>query len=212
MQKALPFFPLSIVVFPGEILNLHVFEPRYKQLIHECAEHETTFGIPTFIDKVLSGMGTEIALLNIERVYDDGRMDIRTQGLQPFKILSFVNPIEGKLYAGGEVSIISRHPDLEPLQYGELLISLTKELHQYLNVDKELPDAFVADLSYQLGHKIGLSITQESQLLQIDSENTRREFLIAHLQAAIPIVREMERAKALIQMNGHFKHFDPLNF
>ncbi|MEO1628994.1 MAG: LON peptidase substrate-binding domain-containing protein, partial [Bacteroidota bacterium] len=45
-----PLFPLKLVVYPGEQLNLHIFEPRYKQLIRECEQNKVTFGIPAFIN------------------------------------------------------------------------------------------------------------------------------------------------------------------
>ena len=64
----LPLFPLQLVVYPGEKLNLHIFEPRYKQLIQECQEQGTTFGIPAFIDSEIMSIGTEIELLKIEKI------------------------------------------------------------------------------------------------------------------------------------------------
>ena len=63
MTDFLPLFPLKLVAFPGEELNLHIFEPRYKQLIRECEQNGTTFGIPTFLDNKVLDFGTEIELI-----------------------------------------------------------------------------------------------------------------------------------------------------
>jgi hypothetical protein len=67
-------------------------------------------------------------------------------------------------------------------------------------------------LSFELAHKIGLSVEQEYQLLTMASEQSRQEYLLNHLQNAIPMIYEMERTKERIRLNGHFKHLDPLNF
>ena len=62
MIDFLPLFPLKLVAFPGEQLNLHIFEPRYKQLFRECEENQITFGIPAFIDNKIMDIGTELKL------------------------------------------------------------------------------------------------------------------------------------------------------
>ena len=87
MPKFLPVFPLSLVAFPGERLNLHIFEPRYKQLIQDCQDEGKTFGIPAYIDDHLNEFGTEMELTSIEKVYEDGSMDIKTRGVQVFRVL-----------------------------------------------------------------------------------------------------------------------------
>ena len=75
MIDFLPLFPLKLVAFPGERLNLHIFEPRYKQLIRECSENQITFGIPAFIDNKIVNIGTEIKLEKIENTYENGELD-----------------------------------------------------------------------------------------------------------------------------------------
>ena len=80
----LPQFPLKIVVFPGEQLNLHIFEPRYKQLINECEAEDRTFGIPAFIEKRVMEIGTEVRLEKIVKRHLNGEMDIRTRGVGLF--------------------------------------------------------------------------------------------------------------------------------
>ncbi|HET9823746.1 MAG TPA: LON peptidase substrate-binding domain-containing protein, partial [Chitinophagaceae bacterium] len=68
MTNFIPIFPLSIVVYPGEDLNLHVFEPRYKQLINECNAQKKQFGIPTVLDKRLQDYGSLVELVEISKV------------------------------------------------------------------------------------------------------------------------------------------------
>ena len=75
----LPLFPLNVVAFPGEQLNLHIFEPRYKQLIAEIAQTNGTFGIPLFVNGRVAEYGTEMQLTNIEKVHPNGEIDIKTK-------------------------------------------------------------------------------------------------------------------------------------
>ncbi len=206
----LPLFPLGLVVYPGESLNLHIFEPRYKQLIKEVEQSNTTFGVPTFIENEIKEYGTEVALKEIVNVYPDGRLDIRTEGVRPFRIQNHTNPMPGKLYAGGEVSFIKPQED-SMVTERILLVEKASRLFDLLDIQIPMPIEGKF-LSYKMGHKIGLSLSQEYHLLTIPSESKRISFILDHLSRAVPIVQEMEKTKNKIRMNGHFRHFDPLNF
>ena len=72
----IPIFPLGIVVYPGENLNLHIFEPRYKQLIKECSDQKKPFGIPTVIESKVQDFGSLVEIVEITKVHDNGEMDI----------------------------------------------------------------------------------------------------------------------------------------
>ena len=80
MTNLIPIFPLPLVAYPDEKLNLHIFEPRYKQLIKECEAQQKPFGIIPIINQKPSEFGTLMALTEITKVYDDGKMDIKTKG------------------------------------------------------------------------------------------------------------------------------------
>ena len=68
MTNFIPIFPLSIVVFPGEEVNLHIFEPRYKQLIKECFSDVKPFGIPSIINNQTGELGTLVKVVEIVKV------------------------------------------------------------------------------------------------------------------------------------------------
>lgn len=208
MEKTLPFFPLKLVAFPGENLNLHIFEPRYRQLIGDCLLHGTTFGICVYLDKLMM-YGTEVSVLEVSNVYEDGRMDLKTKGMRAFKILDFRNPLEDRLYAGGEVVFLENNPSFDRLiflEYKELL----KQMLILLGVMDDL-DLVELD-SFTYSHKIGLKLTDEFQLLSMPSEEDRLRFLISHLKTVLPIMEQLEFARSKIKMNGHFKSMDPLDF
>ena len=96
MTNFIPIFPLGIVVYPGEHLNLHIFEPRYRQLIKDSFENKKPFGIPAVIKNKLSEMGTLVQVMEISKLYDDGKMDIKTLGMDVFTILEIVNELPEK--------------------------------------------------------------------------------------------------------------------
>lgn len=208
MNNYFPIFPLKLVVFPGESLNLHIFEPRYKQLINDIKDRERIFGIGVFIDKLMA-FGTEVELVEVVKVYRDGRMDIKTRGKRVFEILSFENPMDNKLYAGGEINFCNNDPRVSEIQYKEYVFYL-KEFFRLINYQVNLDQILINSFTY--AHKIGLKIEEEYELLLIEKESDRISFLIKHLMKIIPVMREIEMAKKRIQMNGHFKNLDPLNF
>ena len=209
-MQPLPFFPLTLVVYPHESLNLHVFEPRYRQLISECVENGTTFGIPTFIDNKIKGYGTEVKVVQLSKRYEDNRMDIKTMGVRIFRIMDFQNPMPDKLYAGGDVEFIESdglNDFLNPK-----LLSLTEEFYQVLKLNVDFLTHEYQPFSYRVAHKIGLSPAEEYKLLTIPSEEERQQFLIQHLKSTMPVIKEIERTRDIIAMNGHFKNIDPINF
>lgn len=204
----LPFFPLKLVAFPGEELNLHIFEPRYRELLADVEESRGSFGICVFTDQ-LSGFGTEVILEKVNKRYEDGRMDVQTRGLRAFKILSFENPAPGKLYAGGEVSFLNDDPKISEVVHHEFIFYLKEMLH-LLNYEVRFEPLEVN--SFTFAHKLGLQLEEELELLQMESERERMGFLIRHFKRMIPVIKAVESAKEKIKLNGHFKYLDPLSF
>jgi hypothetical protein len=204
----LPFFPLKLVVFPGEELNLHIFEPRYRELLNDVEHGNMTFGVCTYLDQ-LSGYGTEVKLDKIHTRYEDGRMDIKTVGQRVFKVRSFENPKPLKLYAAGDVEFIENDPKVPAFLHHEYLLYLREMLH-LLHYEVNFDPAEIDSFSFS--HKIGLKLEEELELIKIPSEAKRTEYLITHFKRIIPALHAAEHAKEKIKQNGHFKHLDPLDF
>ncbi len=205
----LPLFPLQTVFFPGETVPLHIFEERYKQLIRDCRQEAITFGIPVFIDNTIA-YGTEVQLAEVVTTYENGEMDVVCVARQVFKILSFENQMDGKLYAGGEVEFLDSENDTDEELKLEVLQKV-ESLYELMDVPfTKIPEKQFN--SYTLAHKMGLSLEQEYQLLQISSETERLLFIKKHLETTSTVLSEVNRTKDVIEMNGHFKNFDPLDF
>lgn len=211
MDDFLPLFPLRLVVYPGEELNLHIFEPRYKQLIRECDENGITFGIPTFLEDKVMNVGTEIELLSITKRHENGEMDIKTRGIGIFKMKEFYPNVNDKLYSGADIERLSLVESGEDELYDKILIQL-EELYTVLNIEQVHPKNREKFSCYEIGHHLGMSLDQEYELLRLQTEIERQHFILEHIFKMIPIVKNIEAMKAKVQMNGHFKKILPPDF
>ena len=205
MTNFIPIFPLGIVVYPGEQLNLHIFEPRYKQLIIECNEQKKPFGIPTVLENKMQDYGSLVTITEISKVHDNGEMDIKTQGEKVFRILEVIKEVPDKLYSGAIVN----YPDTYEQGNIELMRKVMagiRDLHKLLKVTKDFnkPDDEIR--CYEVAHHIGLSLEEEYELLGLLDERQRQEYLKRHLTKVIPMIAGMEQLKEKIKLNGHFKN------
>ncbi|CAN5863853.1 LON peptidase substrate-binding domain-containing protein [soil metagenome] len=210
MTNFIPIFPLGIVVYPGEKLNLHIFEPRYKQLVKDSFESKKPFGIPSVINNKLAEMGTLVQVVEISKVYEDGKMDIKTEGIMLFKILELVNELPEKLYSGAIVTYPKNNTRGSASLMKKVLTGI-REVHKHLNVTKEFgkPDDELS--SYDVAHHAGLSMEEEYSLLEFLEELHRQEFLKRHLVKVLPVMEEMDLLKGKIKLNGHFKNLEGFN-
>ena len=209
-MKRLALFPLNIVTFPGEDLNLHVFEPRYKQLVNDCLEQQLSFGIPSYVQNKID-LGTEVEIVEVAKEYEDGRMDIRTKATQVFRVLDYWNPWEEKLYAGGEIEYTHVVKDIGDISKLYKMKELVAQLFAWLQ-DVNTPNITEVQSVFDLGHKIGLKLEEEYQLIKMTSEDERLDFTINHLEHLLPALERAQSAQERIKQNGHFKHLDPLKF
>ncbi len=205
MTNFIPIFPLSIVVYPHEDLNLHIFEPKYKQLIKECFDQKKPFGIPVVIDDKISEMGTLLEITEISKIYDNLEMDIKTKGIKIFRILEIITQIPGKLFSGAIVSYPHNHEHGKRILMNKVM-AVTKKLHQILGVKTPLSHNEEELWSYDIAHSVGLTLKEEYELLTFMNELHRQEYLKRHLAKILPVVEEMELLKEKIKLNGHFKN------
>ena len=205
MTNFIPIFPLGIVVYPGEELNLHIFEPKYKQLINDCNKNKKPFGIPTVIDNKVNEMGTLMEIAEITKQYGDGEMDIKTKGLKVFRVLEMLRSLPDKLYSG---AIVNYPANNEKGNRGFMnkIIASVRQLHKILKLNKDFKKPEKELWSYDIAHHAGLSLAQEYELLQLMQELQRQEYLKQHLLKVLPVLSEMETLKQRVKLNGHFKN------
>ena len=211
MTNFIPIFPLGIVVFPGEELNLHIFEDRYKQLINECFADGKPFGIPTVINNDVKEYGTLVKVTEVFETYKDGKMDIRTKGFEVFRLLEVVKDIPGKLYSGAIVT----YPETHDRGNKDLMLKILtgiRELHKLLNITKNFKKADEDLTSYDLAHHTGMNLEEEYEFLQLTREDQRQEYLKRHLGKVLPVVAGMDALKEKVKLNGHFMDLKGFEF
>ncbi len=205
----LPMFPLQFIFFPGEKIPLHIFESRYRQLIKDCKADAMTFGIPVFLEKLMP-YGVEVELKEIVKMYPGGEMDIVCVAKRVFQLVTFEKTVKSKMYAGGDVIFIDNVLDGE-LSKKQSIKKTIEELYALMGVPLVYIMEGLFD-SFTQAHKIGLSKAQEYELLKISKESERLVFIEKHLKQLNAILKEVNRSKEIIELNGHFKNFDPIDF
>lgn len=205
MTNFIPIFPLGIVVYPGEKLNLHIFEPRYKQLISECQASKKPFGIPAVIENNMQDIGSMVEITELSKLHDNGEIDIKTKGVKIFRILEVIQEVPDKLYSG---AIVNYPDNFEKGLAGVMqnIMKSIRDLHQLLKVNKDFKKEDGDITSYDVAHHIGLSLQEEYELLGLFDEKQRQEYMKRHLTKVIPMLAGMEQLKEKIKGNGHFKN------
>lgn len=210
MINFIPIFPLNIVVFPGEKLNLHIFEDRYIQLINDCVAEKKTFGIVVVANQKLSDFGTSCSIVEVAKKYDDGKMDIVIDGEKIFNVFEVVKHVPEKKYHGAIVNYLANNLHRKPVMFTKVY-EMLKELHRLMKLTK----TFKAEeelKSYDIAHHAALSLDEELELLQLLREDQRLEYLKRHLQKIIPTIAALDNLREKIKMNGHFKELKPFKF
>ena len=154
MTNFIPIFPLEMVVYPGEQVHLHIFEPRYKELIGECVQNGRLFGIPTVIQQKMKDMGTLMEVKEVVQTYENGEMDIRTQGLRIFRILEVIKEVPEKMYSGAIVTYPDNQDDEGNRELMQWVVKGVQELHRML-AGNSPPGIFEAASEKGIAHAQG---------------------------------------------------------
>ena len=208
MTQKLRIFPLQLVVFPGEQLNLHIFEERYRELVADAEANGTTFCVPTVYEGGVLPIATEVELVDVVNRYPSGESDIRTLGRRVFFMEGFEKVMPGKLYAGGDCREI--FPDHnEDLELNQRIVTLTREIYHDLKIDKVIRDAADGFRTYDIGHYVGLKLEQEYEFLTLLDASKRQNYLLNYLQDIHPELKEGQSIQNRAKLNGHFKELEP---
>lgn len=213
----LPVFPLHVVVFPGEVFNLHIFEPRYKQLVHHVKENNGLFGVLPVLNKRPTDFLTVVELKSIYRTYPDGAMDIRTHGRQVVRLLNFDQKNERFAYPSGVVT--AKHHLQPGLAHSAAVPSVWQrfrealfELSHHLGVTRNFIPSENHFAVFKVVHYLGFSPEQEYELLFCSNETERMLWVINMLQKMLPDVKHKEEMRHRISLNGHFKELKSPEF
>jgi Lon protease-like protein len=195
----LPLFPLEIVVFPGAPLPLHIFEPRYKEMIGECLSHDRPFGMVRAKENALSAIGCSARIINVIKKYEDGRLDIAAEGAQRFQIIQ-VNQERSFLQA--EVAFFDDEPSIVSKSAADTVIELHEQLFAMMGQTVEV-ERDAAYLSFRLAQDLPVDLDFKQTLLEMKSETERVEILTEYYRATIPKIENSLRVRQRASGNGH---------
>jgi Lon protease-like protein len=195
----LPLFPLEIVVFPGAPLPLHIFEPRYKEMINECLSQNRAFGMVRAKENAVSTIGCSASIVTVIKKYEDGRIDIAAQGAQRFEIIE-VNQERSFLQA--EVAFFDDEPSTVSRDAADTVIQLHEQLFAVMGQPVEV-DRDAAYLSFRLAQELPVDLDFKQTLLEMKSEADRIELLTEYYRATIPKVENSLRVRQRASGNGH---------
>lgn len=194
-SNKIPLFPLGVVLFPDIPLPLHIFEERYKLMVNKCLSNDSVFGITLHADDKLYNVGCTAKIISVLKKYEDGRMDILTQGVKRFAI---ENISEEKPYLEADVAFLSENlkgpinPDLKDgaIEFLKKIIESTG--HEANIFDFEEMDS--RQLSYIIAAYGGFTILEKQELLEFEETDDR---LRKELELRDVVMRRLEFSKRL---------------
>ncbi len=201
LSSLLPIFPLNLVLLPSAPLSLHVFEPRYKEMISECLDAKKPFGIVRAKENEgIAEIGCTAEIVSVTKKYPDGRMDILTEGREPFEVMELNQDRE---FLQAAVLFLQDDPGRATADE----ISHAVEMHQeILSLAGENRDAAPPDkpqLSFHLAGTLPLDLDFKQSLLTMRSEAERMQAVIQFFETVLPNLRRTVQVRQRAGGNGH---------
>ncbi len=196
----LPLFPLDVVLFPDTPLPLHIFEPRYKEMIGECLEQKLMFGVVRAKENALAEIGCTAEIVAVTKKYDDGRLDIVAEGRRRFQVR---NVNHERSFLQGEVVFFEDEPGPPKSDDVQRAVNLHGQIMQLLAGEAGPPDPEDPQLSFHLAGTLPLDLDFKQTLLGLRSESERVIGLIEYYEAILPNLRRAVKARDKAGGNGH---------
>jgi ATP-dependent Lon protease len=198
----IPLFPLNVVLLPGAELPLHIFEPRYRQMVKDCLEDNSEFGMLLALPNGVARVGCTAEIVDVVKRYDDGRMDILTTGRSPFRAVHLFteNPV-----LVGQVDYLEDREVPADARVRRELVELFEACHTLIFDDypKHLDCASADGLSYVVAATLPMELLWKQQILELRTESDRQERLVAYLREWAPHLQKADAMRQRAGGNGH---------
>jgi ATP-dependent Lon protease len=192
-------FPLELVLLPTERVPLHIFEPRYKELIGECLRSGREFGLVLQDDRGRREIGTRAAVVEVLQVFDDGRMNVVVEGHDRFRLRGLTS---GRVFLTGDVEPVDDEDDEADESDTEQALALFRRLVEAAGGEVDEPDEASGPLSFQIAARIDFGTEPKQELLELRSEPARLRQLCPLLEAAIEAVQREREIRERAATNG----------
>lgn len=194
-------FPLDLVLLPGVPVPLHIFEPRYKEMIKECLDQKRPFGIVRTKDEGFASIGCTAEIINVLKTYPDGRMNILAEGQKRFEILQ-INQERSFLQA--EVFFLEDEDDKPPSSDLEKALHLHGEIMELAGArPEEIQQSDTSQVAYRLAGSLPFDPDFQQALLEMNAEAERIKALISFFEKILPMLHRNASAKRKAGGNGH---------
>lgn len=189
----IPMFPLSIFPLPGEMVPLHIFEPRYKQLLHDAETKDIVFGI--FFNHVanVDKIGSLVKLESVIKRYPGGESDVIVKCLDLFFMNKLLRNFRDKAYPGGEVNFWNVDMDTE---VSEKLHASFREYLLYFQIrnSETIPSLFT------IANELSFDFDERLRFVKSTGEQ-KESFLLSHLKYQTQLLQQAEKAKDVFHLN-----------
>jgi Lon protease-like protein len=201
LSPLLPLFPLDVVLLPGMPLPLHIFEPRYREMISECLDLSQPFGVLRGKEQELAEIGCTAEILTVTKKYPDGRMDIVTEGRARFEVLQLN---QERSFLQGDVLYLQDEPDAVSQEETGRAVKLHGEIMTLAGaVPEKSMDVEEGQLSFHLAGSLPLDPDFKQTLLGMKSEAERLRAIISFFENILPTMRRTVHVRRKAGGNGH---------
>ncbi len=196
----LPLFPLDVVLLPGTPLPLHIFEPRYKEMIAECRASGALFGVVRALEHGIAEIGCTAEIVSVTKEYPDGRLDLVAEGRKRFEVLELN---QERSFLRAEVLLLPDDAGTESQADIARAIELHRQILTLAGAVQDISGADHAMLSFYLAGSLPLDLDFKQKLLGTSTEGERIQSLAAYLEKILPNLRRAARAREKAGGNGH---------
>lgn len=196
----LPLFPLDVVLLPGVPLPLHIFEPRYKEMIRECLAQNAPFGVVRALEEGMAEVGCTAEIVSVTKEYSDGRMDLVAEGRKRFEVLELKRE---RAFLQAEVLLVPDEPGAVAEEDKARAIQVHLEILSLAGAVQDLSAADDSALSFYLAGSLPLDLDFKQSLLAMRSESDRIQAVAGFLESILPNLRRAAKAREKAGGNGH---------
>jgi ATP-dependent Lon protease len=200
--ERIPLFPLNVVLLPGAELPLHIFEPRYREMVKRCLEDKLEFGMLLSLPKGLARVGCTAEIVEVLKREEDGRMDILTVGRAPFRVLEMFTDAP---LVEGRVVYLEDQPSVAGDSVRRDLVELYETCHTLVFGDypKNLNGQPAENPSYVIAGTLPMELPWKQQILELRSEADRQQRLVSYLREWAPHLQKAATVRSRAGGNGH---------